>query len=88
MDNCVASFKAAENHAYKAAYWESRQNDIDLSMPESIDYFTHELEKAKARHAGLKDGTIERSHSMALQYANKAVKDLEAKVKTASILWG
>jgi hypothetical protein len=88
MDNCVASFKAAENHAHKAAYWESRKNDIDLSMPESIEYFTHELEQAKARHAGLKDGTIERSHSMALQYANKAVKDLEAKVKTAAILWG
>jgi hypothetical protein len=88
MDNCVASFKAAENHAHKAAYWESRKNDIDLSMPESIDYFTHELEKAKARHAGLKDGTIERTHGMALQYANKAVKDIEAKVKTAAILWG
>lgn len=88
MDNCVASFKVAEAHARKAAYWESRKNDIDLSMPESIDYFTHELEKAKARHAGLKDGTIERTHGMALQYANKAVKDLEEKVKTAEILWG
>jgi hypothetical protein len=88
MDNCVASFKAAENHSYKAAYWESRKNDIDLSIPESIDYFTHELEKAKERHAGLKDGTIERSHGMALQYANKAVKDLEDKVHTAAILWG
>jgi hypothetical protein len=27
-------------------------------------------------------------YCLELQYANKTVKDLEAKVKTASILWG
>lgn len=88
MDNAVASFKAAEEHARKADYWASRRNDIDLSMPESLEYYTHELEQAKARHEGLKDGTIERRTGYSVQYANKTRKDLEDKLKKAVILWG
>lgn len=40
-------------------------------MPESIEYFEFKLEEAKMKHEGIKNGTIERSHSMSLQYANK-----------------
>jgi hypothetical protein len=60
---------------------------IDLSMPESIEYFEHQLEKARARHKGLKDGTIEREHSFSLAYAKKKVNELEDKVKDARKLW-
>jgi len=88
MSKSVEQANKAKAQEYKAEYWASRKNDIDLSMPECAEYFEHELQAAKARHAGLKDGTIERRHSMELTYANKAVKDLEDKLKKAVILWG
>lgn len=88
MGNAVAETERAKNHSYKADYWESRKNDIDLSMPESIEFFAHELEKAEKYHAGLKDGSIERGHGFSLAYASKAVKDLKSKAETAKKLWG
>jgi hypothetical protein len=77
----------AEGYENRAKYWESMANKIDLSMPESIEYFTYELEKAKKEHDGLKNGTIGRSHSFSLTYANKKVKETELKLKTAKKLW-
>ena len=56
-------------------------------MPESVEYFTAQLEKAKARQQGLKNGTIKREHSYSLTYATKAVKDLTAKLEIAQKLW-
>ena len=56
-------------------------------MPESLEYFSKQLEKAKARQQGLKDGTIKREHSYSLTYATKAVKDLTAKLELAHKLW-
>ena len=87
MGNSVKEAEKAKEYQAKADYWKNRENDINLSMPESLDYFTHKLEEAKARHAGLKDGSIPKEHSYSLAYANKAVKELEEKVKLASILW-
>jgi hypothetical protein len=87
MHKAVELTKLAEERQSKAEYWESRTNKIDLSMPESIEYFEHKLTKAKERHEGLKNGTIQREHSFSLTYANKEVKDLEDKVKTAKKLW-
>lgn len=72
----------------RAAYYEKLEGKIDLSMPESIDYYEHLLEEAMEQHEGMKNGTVERSHSMSLQYAKKRVKDLEDKVKIATKLWG
>ena len=37
------------------------------------------LERAVTYHKGLKDGSIERSHSYSLQYATKDVKELKKK---------
>ena len=87
MGKSVEFTKLAEERKDKAEYWERLTNKIDLSMPESIEYFEHKLEKAKERHEGLKNGTIQREHSFSLTYANKEVKDLEDKVKTAYKLW-
>ena len=56
-------------------------------MPESLEFYEFELEKAKKKHEGLKNGTIERSHSFSLTYAKKAVNELEDKVKLAKRLW-
>ena len=35
----------AESHENKAAYWESKANDINLSMPESVEYYEFKLDQ-------------------------------------------
>lgn len=87
MRNCLAELDKAEEYQRKADYWKSRENDINLSMPESLEFFTHKLDEAKKYHTGLKDGSIPKEHSYSIPYANKAVKDLEEKVKIATKLW-
>jgi len=87
MGKCVEESKKAESYNERAAYWEKKADAINLSMPESIEYFEFELEKAKAKHEGLKNGTIERAHGMSLQYANKEVKEIEKKLQIAKKLW-
>lgn len=87
MGNSVAETERAKQHELKANYWESRTNDIDLSMPESVEYFEYKLALAEQHQAGLKNGSIPREHSFSLPYATKAVKELKAKVETAQKLW-
>lgn len=88
MSKCVKESDKAEEYKQKAEYWEKRSHEIDLSMPESFEYYTIKLEDAKILHNGLKDGSIEKEHSYSVAYANKKVKDLTKKVETAKILWG
>jgi hypothetical protein len=57
-------------------------------MPESIEFFQFKLEQAKKKHQGMKDGTIERSHSYSLTYAKKEVNEAEKNLKLAVRLWG
>jgi hypothetical protein len=87
MGKSVEESNKAAEYESRAEYWESKANTINLSMPESIEYFEFKLEQAKIRHEGLKNGTIPRDHSFSLTYANKEVKELEEKVKTAAKLW-
>jgi len=88
MAKCVESAEKAKVSASKAEYWARKAEEITLAMPESIEYFTELLEKATAYHKGLKDGTIERSHSYSLAYAAKDVRELKKKVEIAELLWG
>jgi hypothetical protein len=88
IGNAIASEKKAEEQKDRAAYYASRTEDINLSMPKSIEYFEFKLEEAKARHEGLKNGTIERDHGFSLPYAKKAVKDMEKNLGLAKRLWG
>lgn len=87
MGKSVEMSKKADFHNEKAAYWADKADTINLSMPESLEYFEFKLEQAKKEHEGLKNGTIKRSHSFSLTYAKKAVNELENKVKTAHKLW-
>jgi hypothetical protein len=87
MGKSVEMSRKAEGHESKAEYWESRANDINLSMPESVEYYEHKLEKAREKHEGLKNGTIERSHSFSLTYAKKEVNEQEKNLKIAKKLW-
>ena len=88
MGKSVAESDRAKEYERRAEYWKDKANKIDLSMPDSLEYFEYELEKAKKHHQFLKDNPAKRPHSMSLQYSNKAVKDLEDKVYLAIKLWG
>jgi hypothetical protein len=88
MGKSVAESDKAKEYERRAEYWKDKAAKIDLSMPDSLEFFEFELEKAKKHHQHLKDNPDARRHSMSLQYANKAVKDLEDKVRTAIKLWG
>lgn len=87
MDKCVEFSNKAETHESKAEYWESRASEINLSMPESLEYFEHKLEIAKEYHEGLKSGKYPKRHSYDLAYAKKEVNELEKKVALAKKLW-
>ena len=80
------SNKAAE-HESKADYWEKKANEINLSMPESLEYYEFKLEQAKEKHQMYKDYPEKREHSFSLTYAKKEVNELEKKVATAKKLW-
>lgn len=88
MGKAVEFSDKAVAHESKAEYWEKRANEINLSMPESIEYYEFKLEAAKMEHEGMKNGTIERGHSMALQYAKKAVNEAQKNLDLAKRLWG
>lgn len=87
MRNCINQEKEAEAKKEKAKYWERKAKEINLSKPESLEYYTFKLEEAKTYQKGLKDGTIEKDHSFSMQYANKKVKELEKKLNIAIKLW-
>lgn len=88
MDKSIELSKKSEEYAIRAEYWESRANMINLSMPESIEFYEFELNKAVKEHEGLKNGSITRDHSFSLTYAKKRRNELEEKFKLANILWG
>lgn len=87
MGKSVEFAEKAKDAESKAKYWENKSTEITLAMPESIEYFAYKLEKAVDYHRGLKDGSIERTHSYSLAYANKEVKELKKKVEIAKELW-
>lgn len=87
MSKAVEEGKKVAQHESKADYWNSRANNINLSMPESIEFFEFKLEEAKAKHEGLKSGAIKREHSFSLTYANKEVNEITKKYELAKRLW-
>lgn len=77
----------AEAHESKAEYWKRRENDINLSMPESIEFYEYKLEEAKMKHEFYKANPDKREHSYSLTYAKKAVNEAEKNLKFAKKLW-
>ena len=84
---CVEESKRADQYNQRVKYWEDREDTINESMPESVEYFEFKLEEARKTHEGLKNGTIKRLHSYSLTYAKKAVNDIEKKLKLVKRLW-
>lgn len=87
MSNAMEELKKAEVYAERTKYWEEMSTKIDLSMPESLDFFAAQLEEAKIYHQGIKNGNIERVHSYSLTYAKKKVNELQKKHDLAVKLW-
>jgi len=87
MGKCVEESKKAEQHESKAEYWEAKANDINLSMPESVEFYEYKTEASKEYHEGLKSGKYERSHSFSLTYAKKALNEAEKNLEMANKLW-
>ena len=88
MGNSIKEKEQAQKLEQKAEYWERKASEINLSMPESLEFYSYRLEQAQKYHKGLKDGTIPKEHSYSIQYANKEVKELTRKVEIAQKLWG
>lgn len=87
MGKSVEFSNTAKTYEDKAAYWATRTNDINLSMPESLEFYEFKLGEAKEKHEGLKSGKIAKSHSYSLTYAKKEVNELEKKLALAKRLW-
>lgn len=84
----VAFSDKATEHESKAEYWDKRANTINLSMPESIDFYKHKLEQAKEYHESVKSGKYPREHAYTLTYAKKAVNEAQKNYELALKLWG
>jgi len=87
MRKSVEFSDKAKDYESRVAYWADKANTINLSMPESVEFYEFELERAKMKHEGLIAGTIERSHSYSLTYAKKEVNEMDKKLKLAKRLW-
>jgi len=87
MSNAMSELDKAKAYRERIYYWESMQNKINLSMPESLKFFEIQLKEASQYHQGLKDGSIKREHCYSLAYSSKRLKDLKSKYQTAFKLW-
>jgi len=87
MSKAVEVGKKVEQHESKADYWTRKANDINLSMPESVEYYEYKVEEAKMKHEFYKANPDKREHSFSLTYAKKAVNEAEKNLATAKKLW-
>lgn len=88
MRKSIEESEKAEQYKSRAEYWENKANDINLSMPESLEFYEFKLEEAKKKHQFYKDNPNEREHSFSLTYAKKAVNEAEKNLNIAVRLWG
>ena len=88
MDKTIEESNKAENYKSRAEYWEARANKINLSQPESLEFYEYKLETAKAKHKFYKDNPEKREHSYSLTYAKKEVNTMTKNVYLAIKLWG
>ncbi len=87
MGKSVEFSDKAAVHESKAEYWAKRANDINLSMPESIEFYEFKLEEAKMKHEFYKQNPDKREHSFSLTYAKKAVNEAQKNLDLAKKLW-
>jgi hypothetical protein len=87
MDKAIKESQKVDQHENKADYWNKKANNINLSMPESVEYYEYKVEEAKMKHEFYKANPEKREHSFSLTYAKKAVNEAEKNFETAKKLW-
>lgn len=87
MGKSVQEGEKAKDYESRADYWNRMAEKIDLSMPESIEYYEYLVEQKKAYHEGLKSGTIPKQHSYSMAYAKKELNEAIKNLATATKLW-
>ena len=87
MGKSVEFSEKAESHESKAEYWAKKTNTINLSMPESVEFYEYKVEDAKMTHEFYKQNPDKREHSFSLTYAKKAVNEAEKNLEIAKKLW-
>jgi hypothetical protein len=88
MSNAVKEMDKAQDYQSRADYWNKKASEINLSMPESLEFYAFKLQEAEDLKKQLKNGSIPKQHAYSLTYATKRVKELKDKLKTAEKLWG
>ena len=88
MRKSVDEMHKAEAHESKAEYWRRMDDTIDLSMPESIEFYQPKLETATEYHEGLKSGKYPKQHMYSVTYAKNAVNEAQKNLNLAIKLWG
>ena len=87
MAKSIEVGKKVEQHESKAEYWAEKTNEINLSMPESLEFYEYKVEEAKIKHEFYIANPDKREHSFSLTYAKKAVNDAEKNLQFAKKLW-
>lgn len=84
----VDELDKADSLREKAEGWRKHTDDINLSMPESLEYYAEKLAKAEEYHEGLKSGKYPKTHGYSVTYAKKAVNEAQKNLELAKRLWG
>lgn len=87
MSKSVEFTKIAETYESRAEYWKGKESTINLSMPESIEFYEYKLEMAKEKHEMYKNNPEKRQHSFSLTYAKKEVNEMTKNLELAKKLW-
>ena len=87
MGKCVAESDKAKDYENRASYWEAKTEEVNLSMPESVEYFEYLVEKLEKKHAALKADPDKRGHTFSLTYAKKDWNNAVKNLKLAHLLW-
>jgi len=87
MGKSVELSEKAKEYESRVSYWEAKASTINLSMPESLDFYEFELEKVKEKHLFYKNNPDKREHSFSLTYAKNKVNEVEKLLKLAQRLW-
>lgn len=87
MTKSIEEQKKAKSYDSRIEYWNKKTTKIDLSMPESLEYFQYMLERKIKFHADLKIGKEKKEHSFSLTYAKKQVNEYTKLLELAKKLW-
>lgn len=88
MDKAVELNEKSKDYESRAKYWEKRAKVINLSMPESIDFYAFKVEQLEREHQFMKNHPETRPHAFALAYAKKDLNEARKNHERAIRLWG